>query len=576
MPIIPISLIIIYLNRFVGIDATLRLYGSLCLILAYLMIMVLWLYFNEVRNQIGRVVMVLVAAILLGGSGYFAYANINVYHSLSRMVSNQHVTYFSLVTMVDSEIETIDDLRSKKIGVIHLSDPKVMNSIDETLREKRLPDLNEMVEYNSPLELIQDLYRDKIDVMVIGSNFISIFSEQEQFRDIEVDTKILETFSIVREAAVNTNEPIIDNSFTVLLLGTNSMLEGNIDAGQVNTLMLMTVNLQNLSVTMTSVPRDSYVPISCFNQMKDKLSHSHSGGTRCVVETVENLFDLEIPHYVKINFRGMVELIDILGGITVDVPLTFSEQNSRRQFGEHLITVEKGLQTLNGEQALALARHRSTLPTGDLGRIDHQQLIFEAMIKKLSEEVGSINELVSLINVLGHNVETNISLNDLTSLVGYFLGLLPTFESGNPLDYIHLMSMVLGGQGGQRMTIWEDFPLFMFFLYQEGIADARRLMLINLGERKPDFKFSFAFDGFADYHRPQWLRSHGDDILPSTPDSEWTKAPELPSLPLPETTPVPEAPAPELPVPPLIPELMPEPYPEPTPSPDLEEVETID
>ena len=553
-PIIPIIVLIIYLNRFVGIDETLRLYISLCLIFIYLLTVALWLYFSVGRNKIGRFIMTVMSAFLLGGSGYFAYANISVYNSLNRMAINQHVTNFSLVTMANSEIETVDDLQGKVIGLLHLSDPGIMSSIEETLAENDLNTVNEMVEYNSPLELIQDLYMGEIDVMIIGSNFISIFSEQEQFRDIETDTRILKTFSIIREIAidVNADASLTEDSFTVLLLGTNSMLEGNIDAGQVNILMLMTVNLQNLSVTLTSVPRDSYVFVPCLG-MYDKLSHSHVGGTPCVIDTVENLFDMEIPHHVKINFRGMVELVDTLGGITVDVPVTFTEQNSWRQFGEHMITVEKGLQTLNGEEALALARHRKSLPTGsDLDRIPHQQLILEALIRELSEEVETINELVSLINVLGHNVETSFSINDMTSVAQYLLELLPTFGGGNPLDYIHMMNMVLNGQFGEKMTIWESFPLSMFFPYQESIAEARTLMQINLGERDPEFKFAFAFDGFATDHRTQWLSAHDPGIwFPPVeyypppvdgyppPASEWTPPPSEWTPPPSEWTPPP-------------------------------------
>ena len=74
------------------------------------------------------------------------------------------------------------------------------------------------------------------------------------------------------------------------------------------------------------------------------------------------------------NDLGVVELVDAIGGIYVDVPVTIEEQDSNRQFGEHLITVEEGYQHLNGEQALALSRHRKTLAKGDLGRAEHQQL----------------------------------------------------------------------------------------------------------------------------------------------------------------------------------------------------------
>ena len=83
---------------------------------------------------------------------------------------------------------------------------------------------------------------------------------------------------------------------------------------------------------MTSIPRDSYVEIPCYNNMKDKINHANNGGTTCVIETVENWFDIDIPYYVKINFKGFVELIDAIGGIYMYVPQTIIEQNSDRNW----------------------------------------------------------------------------------------------------------------------------------------------------------------------------------------------------------------------------------------------------
>ena len=70
------------------------------------------------------------------------------------------------------------------------------------------------------------------------------------------------------------------------------------------------------------------------------------------------LFDVNIDYYAKINFKGVVQLVDALGGIDVDVDYSICEQNSSRKWGKNTIYVEKGRQHLNGEQALAFARNR--------------------------------------------------------------------------------------------------------------------------------------------------------------------------------------------------------------------------
>ena len=125
--------------------------------------------------------------------------------------------------------------------------------------------------------------------------------------------------------------------------------------------------------TRTLKKRDTFVAISCYGGTESKINSSAYGGTSCVVKTIENLTDIKIDYYVKINFTGVVKLVDDLGGVEVDVPIKFCEQDSqRRKSEEYRICLDKGVQVLNGEQALALSRHRKTLPLGDFQRVQHQ------------------------------------------------------------------------------------------------------------------------------------------------------------------------------------------------------------
>jgi len=510
LPLIPVGLSVYLLNQYLGLDSIVRLYASCLIVFIYLAIMLLGFYFVNKRLKVGTLIISLIAVLFLIGSSYFSYVNIRIYASLNQMVRNQSEINYSLVTLSQGKINLESDLDHKKIGIINLSDVRIVDAIEDYLNEKKLIESNEIVRFNNPTEMLHHLYTGEIDAMVIGSGFVSLFSDSDRFTNIESETQILDTFTVMTENAFLDNSSIVEEPFSILLLGTNSMLEGEIDFGQVNTLILMTINPQNLSVTMTSIPRDSYVSVPCFNYTKDKLSHTHNVGTTCVIETVEHLLNIEIPYYVKLNFRGMVNLVDTLGGIEVEVPITISEQNSRRQFGEHMITVEEGLQILDGEQALALSRHRKTLTNGDFGRVGHQQLVLEGIANRILTEVYSVSEMLAILDVLGENLDTNLSIMEITSIVRYLLELVPANPNSNPLEEVHIKNMVLSGEVSTVQTVYYEFPLSVIFLYEGAIRDSRELMLINLERIEPEMSYSFSYDGFNS-NQTMWVQPFYDE-----------------------------------------------------------------
>ena len=518
LPIIPIVWNMFYLNQYSGFDASLRLNLSLILVFLYLSMLMFGLFFIKSQNKVGTIILTVISLMGLCLGTYFGYVNTRVYNSLNNMTMQDSVINYSLVTMADSPFNDVSDLEGYTIGTLNLTKQEVVENINQFLEENELKDEAEVEKYDSPVSMIHDLYDGKIDAIIVGDNYASLFSEQLGFENIKDETKILANIeTVIKQEQANTaitNTSLIDEPFSILLIGVDSTEQGLEAASLADSLIVATVNPQNLSVTMTSIPRDSYVEIPCFNNTKDKITHSNNGGTTCVIESVEKMFDLNIPYYVKINFKGVVELVDTIGGIYVDVPVTIEEQDSNRQFGEHLITVEEGYQHLNGEQALALSRHRKTLAKGDLGRAAHQQLVIEGIVNQMLTEMNTVGEFLDLLDVLGNNIETNISINQMTSSLQYLLGLVPTFNGQNPLDYIHIKSMVVSAQYGYMDNPYYSFKLSYAFPYKGAIKDAREQMLVNLEKESPKFNFSFTFNGFEEYEGTQWVKTYYNESLP--------------------------------------------------------------
>lgn len=226
----------------------------------------------------------------------------------------------------------------------------------------------------------------------------------------QVSSDSPEHISDKRDAPVN---PHKDN-FSILFLGVDDR-DGNLN-GLTDAIVLATFNVNDGTVKTVSIPRDSYVEIPG-RINRDKINHAHSyGGLELSIETVENLFDVPVDYYVKLNFTAFVEIIDAIGGVEVEVPFTFTEMDSRDR--HNAITLYEGLQTLNGEEALAFARMRKHDPTGDVGRGERQQEIIKAVIKK-GTSFSSITKYDDVLRSLEKHLETNLTFKDILSLHTY-------------------------------------------------------------------------------------------------------------------------------------------------------------
>ncbi|MEN2767367.1 LCP family protein [Ornithinibacillus xuwenensis] len=217
--------------------------------------------------------------------------------------------------------------------------------------------------------------------------------------------------SDLREASVNPS----DDNVSVLIMGVDaSDIRANANNSRTDTLMVATLNQKDKSVKLVSIPRDTltYIPEVGY---EDKINHAHAyGGPEATIDTVENLLEIPIDYYVKVNFEAFIDVVDAVNGITVDVPYEFYEQDSKDNAGAiHLLP---GEQELNGEEALALARTRKL--DNDIERGKRQQDIIKAIVKK-SVSVKSILKIDDIIEAVGSNMTTNMTFKEMKSFISY-------------------------------------------------------------------------------------------------------------------------------------------------------------
>ena len=197
--------------------------------------------------------------------------------------------------------------------------------------------------------------------------------------------------------------------FYVLILGSDARES---DSGsRSDVIMLARVDPSVGSVSLVSIPRDTMVTINGSTQ-KINAAYAH-GGSAMAVRAVSEFAGVPISHFVSVHFEELEEIVDMLGGVWVDVPESFSAGNGGMSF-------EAGNQLLNGQQALAYARERYHVSGGDFGRAQAQRQIVEAVIRQVL--ASSPVELPGLIGQLANCITTDLSVTDIVGYAQEFLG----------------------------------------------------------------------------------------------------------------------------------------------------------
>lgn len=480
--------------KLTGIETGIRVVGLVVLYLHLIILTlggVILLFTGKTKRFIFLLVLSTIYTGVLGFGSYFIDKTYNIIDN----VQKKYVDYTSVM------ISLVGTNTYEKIGIISAKDDPTGYIIpQEMIREFSIE--GELVEYDDYISMVSDLYDGAVDAIFIADGYDTMYSSYEKFANIGMDTKVIYTKTKTMENVDNISYSTknLTEPFTALLMGVDSTGDSISSNASFNgdTLMMITFNPKTLNATVFSIPRDTFVPISCNGGRENKINSSAYGGTTCVVKTIENLTGIKIDYYAKMNFTGVVSLVDDLGGISLDVPMKFCEQDSQRRFGEYEICLDKGYQKLNGEQALALARHRKTLPLGDFQRVQNQQLVVEAMVREL-KNIGSTDEFYKILDDVANNVDTNMSTSQILSL--YNVGKNILLGALNKSDTLSIEKTYLTGYD---LTMYMDSArsyAYTFQYYRQSLDDIIHLMKVNLEIEKPNLIKTFSFDASEPYEK---------------------------------------------------------------------------
>ena len=413
------------------------------------------------------ILMLLIYSAICGGIGY----GINYLYSKIDNVNKDTVIYSSsLLVMSSNPANAITDIKNMEIAILgDKKNPEGYIIPQEIIKENKLNDENQIVEYDDYTSMLVDLYANEINAIFVSSSYSEMFSSITGYENIKTDTKIItykekemkktET-SVIETASAGKS---VTEPFTLLLMGidsTDEVLSKNAIAHG-DTLILITFNPKTLNATMISIPRDSYIPIACWSgRPENKITHAAMYGNDCMINTIQNYFDVNIDYYAKINFKGLVKLVDAVGGVEVDVPQVLCTDDSSRG-GE--LCINPGRQVLNGEQALVFARNRKAFADGDFRRAQLQQEIIKALVDKL-KNIKDVTAFMNILNTVSNSLDTNLTTKQILSFYDVAKNIVKKSLSSEESELVNIQQLYLTGTGQMiyderaKMVLWDYVP----------------------------------------------------------------------------------------------------------------------
>lgn len=504
------------------------------------------------------VISIIVLSLFVGGGGYGFYALGRVNKNVTKITGEKKEEEVSASLVIYSgtsgdPITDVKDLEGRRVGV-------AKGTKTEEIAKTKLSSSNTNVEYvevNGYTDLLSNLITGAVDCAVLPVNYQSQFEEDENLSAYLPDTQSILDFSetITSESENGADKDITKEPFTVLVTGENE--------GLADSIILMSVNPISMKVTMTSIARDSYVPISCYGS-SEKINAAHASSESCMVKTVENLMGIDIDYTIEFNFASVVQVVDAVGGVVVDIPVSFDAQCWNIYTDELAVfRLEAGENVyLDGARALGFVRERMAFPDGDFARQRHQQEVMEQIIQKIMSSKDP-QMFLNVLDAAGDNIKTNFTVEQMTGFINYALQKSKRYYDSNNIS--GLFDFESSRVYGYAANLWNSslqMDLWIYRLFNGSIQDCANAIKRNLSTTAtPDTPTSVSWSA-ANTFTPDPVSQEYYNEARITDDGRPSDAPEPSESAEPTDSPTPSASA--------SPTTSSEPTPEPTVEPTQE------
>lgn len=377
------------------------------------------------RNKAGKLIMGIVSLLLSGAMLYGVVAVNSVQSALSKIVGKMTETEITEVrVMNDNPATSMGDTKGYTFGYIADADTKNTQSIlDEisksfgTIKSKG---------YDSMTALADALYDDEVDAILINQGYVDLLTEKDGYTDFRDQTRVLYTYTTTHEVdPIVPNTSITKEPFVVYCSGIDARVDDISAKSRSDVNILAVVNPTTKQILLVNTPRDYYLPLARNGEL-DKLAHAGLYGIDESMKVLGNLYGVQADYYVRVNFAGLVKIVDALGGVDIEsdanftcVPMETPDGNGDYTYQKYSFT--KGINHVNGSQALAFARERKAFADGDNRRGQHQMTVIKAILNKACSS-AVLTKYQELLKAASDAFITNMPYADISSLVQMQLG----------------------------------------------------------------------------------------------------------------------------------------------------------
>ena len=315
-----------------------------------------------------------------------------------------------VLALNEKNFEDKNELLNGKIAVQTSFDQENQDYAITFINSDLMGELN-IIEFSDFESALDALFAKEVDYVLMNETYISILSDEVKYEDLESQVKIVyQVKRIIAFDKVESDANVTKKAFNILVIGQNQKSKKVSDGTNTDVVLLVTINPVTKQVLMTSFPRDSYVPVP-YSSMKDKLTHAGIYGASMTTKTIQNYIGIKVDFYIRVNYTSLINLVDVLGGISVDNPYTF-----KAVYPKYKYKFEKGPLELDGTKALAYVRERKTANGGDMGRNEHQRIVLDALVRKITSPSMMVN-FSKILKTLEGCYLTNLSTDQIFSLV---------------------------------------------------------------------------------------------------------------------------------------------------------------
>ena len=397
-------------------------------------------------------VLLVLFSIVVGVSLFTFKSLVDVADNINKTASYSEIE-MKVVVPANSSISDVSELTNVQAPTS--ADESNINALIANIKSEKGVELTV-----DPVDSYQSAYENLINgssqAMVLNSSYSSLL--ELSYNDYESNLKTIYTYKI-KKAIEDTAKTTDKNVFNIYISGIDtSGAVSTVSRSDVN--LILTVNMNTHKILMTTTPRDSYVRIPDGGaDQYDKLTHAGIYGIETSVKTLENLYDIPINYYARLNFTSFVKLINALGGVTVYNDQAFTSLHGNYNFGVGNINLT------SGEEALGFVRERYSLEHGDYDRGNNQLKVIQAVVEKLTS-FQSVSNYSDVISTLQDSIQTNMPLNTMMSLVNEQL------DSGKTFIFSSQEVTGTGSTGQLTSYAMPNASLYMIQLDDASVAKA--------------------------------------------------------------------------------------------------------